>query len=413
MVGKKHESKGKPLRLFSPFSRDRLMTDTAPQGATADLRIRSVEAFAISFAMPQDRIVRHGIGAAVKRDTVLVKVQTECGVVGWGEAHHGRGPTSIADLINSTLSHFLEGRSAAAPMDAWAAIYARHLASHGQGAGTMIALSGIDMALWDARGRYWNTPCHLLMGGERKPVRAYAGGVSLGFQPAEKLVEEVAALVAANWRAVKLRFGDGVERDLPRLQAVRRAFPDLTIMVDVNCAYSLADLRRAAPALRDCEVLWLEEPFPAHDHRSYAEAKLLLGGVPLAAGENHYGRFEFHRLLEDGSVGIFQPDLSKAGGPTEVLRIADMAGAWKIPICPHIATGGLNHAATVHLLSAVDNGGWFEGDASPGNVFRDALCRIEPDAEGMVFAPQGPGWGVEVDESLIRAHPAIAGPGFV
>jgi len=185
-------------------------------------------------------------------------------------------------------------------------------------------------------------------------------------------------------------------------------------MVDANCAYSLHDLRRAAPALRDCGAYWLEEPFPAHDHRSYAEAKAMLGGaVPLAAGENHYGRFEFHRLLEDGSVGIFQPDLSKSGGPTEVLRIAHMAGAWKIPLCPHIATGGLNHAATVHLLSAVDNAGWFEGDASPGNVFRDRLCAILPDAEGRVWAPEGPGWGVAVDEDLVRTHPAIAGPGFV
>lgn len=382
--------------------------------AVKDLAIRKVEAFAVSFAVPQDKVVRHGIGAAVKRDTVLVKVSTECGVTGWGEAHHGRGPTSIADLINSTLSHFLKGRSAGAPVDAWSAIYARHLASHGQGAGTMIALSGIDMALWDALGKYLDVPCRVLWGGERRPIKAYAGGVSLGFQPPEALVEEVAALVAANWRAVKLRFGDTVERDVPRLLAVRRAFPELTIMVDANCSYTLHDLRRAAPALKECSAHWLEEPFPAHDHRSYAEGKAIMAGVvPLAAGENHYGRFEFHRLIEDGSIGIFQPDLSKSGGPTEVLRIAQMASGWKIPLCPHIATGGLNHAATVHLLSAVDNAGWFEGDASPGNIFRDRLCALVPDADGHVFATEGPGFGVEVDEALIRSYPAIAGPGFI
>ncbi len=90
-----------------------------------------------------------------------------------------------------------------------------------------------------------------------------------------------------------------------------------------------------------------------------------------------------------------------------------MAGAWKIPLCPHIATGGLNHAATVHLLSAVDNAGWFEGDASPGNVLRDRLCAVAPDAEGHVWAPEGPGWGVAVDEDLVRTYPVIAGPGFV
>ncbi len=94
----------------------------AAREAVADLKIRSIEAFPVSFRVPQDRVVRHGIGAAVKRDTVLVKVTTECGVVGWGEAHHGRGPTSIADLVNNTLSHFLSGRSAAAPVDAWGAV---------------------------------------------------------------------------------------------------------------------------------------------------------------------------------------------------------------------------------------------------------------------------------------------------
>ena len=95
--------------------------------------------------------------------------------------------------------------------------------------------------------------------------------------------------------------------------------------------------------------------------------------MPLAAGENHYTRFEFNRVIEDGAITILQPDLSKTGGITEVLRIAHLASAWKLPINPHTSMTGLNMAATIHFLAAIDNGGYFEGDVSKNNLFRDEL----------------------------------------
>ena len=106
---------------------------------------------------------------------------------------------------------------------------------------------------------------------------------------------------------------------------------------------------RPCPAYDEYDIGWLEEPFPAHDYESYALARHF-GSVPLAAGENHYTRFEFHRLIEDGSVTILQPDLSKTGGITEGLRIAHLASAWKLPINPHTSMTGLNMAATIHFL---------------------------------------------------------------
>ena len=119
-------------------------------------------------------------------------------------------------------------------------------------------------------------------------------------------------------------------------------------------------------------VGWLEEPFPAHDYRSYAMAAGF-ARVPLAAGENHYTRFEFHRLIEDRTITILQPDLSKTGGITETLRIAALASAWKLPIHPHSSMTGLNMAAAIHLLAAIDNGGYFggrrlEGQPVPGRA---------------------------------------------
>ena len=117
------------------------------------------------------------------------------------------------------------------------------------------------------------------------------------------------------------------------------------------------------PAMDELGIGWLEEPFPAHDYRSYREAKAF-GRTPLAAGENHYTRFEFNRVIEDGAITILQPDLSKTGGITEALRIAALASAWKLPVHPHSSMTGLNHAASIHFLAAIDNGGYFEGDVS-------------------------------------------------
>jgi L-alanine-DL-glutamate epimerase-like enolase superfamily enzyme len=159
---------------------------------------------------------------------------------------------------------------------------------------------------------------------------------------------------------------------------------------------------------------WLEEPFPPHDHRAYREARSY-GRTPLAAGENHFTRFEFAPLLADDSIGIWQPDLSKCGGLTEALRIAAIASAHKIPVHPHSSMTGLNQAATIHFLCAIDNAGYFEADVSRGNLFRDALVS-EPwriGADGCVRPSEAPGIGIELDEEWLRAHPAIEGPGYV
>jgi L-alanine-DL-glutamate epimerase-like enolase superfamily enzyme len=379
------------------------------------MRIADVVARAISFPIPPAQRVTLGIGTAVKKDAVVVKVVTESGLMGWGESHHGRAPGAVAHLVNTTLRQLVVGMDALDVVGVWQRIYRMQLGSHGMGAGTAIAMSGIDMALWDLRGRAVGWPLHRLLGGTARAIPAYAGGVSLGWQEPAALVEEARALVAGGYRAVKLRVGDTPARDLARVAAVRAALGDeVAILVDANTGYTLADARQAMPGLDAHGVGWLEEPFPAHDHRSYAVAASF-GRVPLAAGENHYTRFEFSRLIEDRVIGILQPDLSKTGGVTEALRIAAMASAWKLPVNPHTSMTGLNMAATLHVLAAIDNAGYFEADVSRDNLFRDRLTslpyRIGPD--GCVRPPEGPGLGVEVDEEVLRAHPVIDGPSYV
>lgn len=381
----------------------------------ADLKIVEIKAFPTSFPLPTEKRVALGIGTAIKRDAVVVKVSTAGGLVGWGEAHHGRAHGAVAKLIETTLSQLVLGMDAADVVGVWAKIYKMQLGSHGMGAATCLAMSGIDLALWDIRGQAAGMPIYRLLGGARKGVPAYAGGVSLGYQEPAKLVEEVRPLLERGYKAIKLRVGDTPKLDLLRIEAVRKAYgDDLVILTDANTGYTVADARAAMPGMDALNVGWLEEPFPAHDYRSYRMAAGF-GRTPLAAGENHYTRFEFNRVLEDGSISILQPDLSKTGGITEALRIAAMASAYKLPVNPHSSMTGLNQAASVHFLAAIDNGGYYEADVSQLNLFRDELvadpCPV--DRDGKVWPLDKPGLGLEVDEAFLRKHPAIEGPGYV
>ncbi len=367
------------------------------------MKIKSVEAFPLS--VPVENGISFGIGTVLRRDTVVVKIVTEGGLVGYGESHHGRAAGSVAHIVNSLLRYFIIGEDAGDIVGLWSRIYTMQLRSHGLGAATAIAMSGIDQALWDIKGKAAGLPLHRLLGASARAIPAYAGGVSLGWQEPAALVDEVAAALALGYKAVKLRVGDTPQRDLERTRAVREAFGDVEIMVDANTNYSLADALRVTPGYEELGVRWLEEPFAPHDYRAYASAKSYR--LALAAGENHYTRFEFARLIEEGKVDVLQPDLSKSGGITEVLRIAALGSTWKLPICPHTATTGINMAVTVHVLAAIENAGYFEGDISEPNPFRTQLVSqpYTVASDGTVRPLAAPGIGVEIDEEFMRAHP--------
>jgi L-alanine-DL-glutamate epimerase-like enolase superfamily enzyme len=365
--------------------------------------------------LPEGKTVTMGVGSTLKRDTIIVRVETSEGITGYGEAHPGRSPGAIVSLIHSTLAPLLIGMNATDCVGAWQRVHRMQLSSHGLGAGAAMALSGIDMALWDIRGKMANMPLYELLGGSLRRIPAYAGGIALGYQAKESLAEEAKGYVEKGYSALKLRVGDTVRSDIERLTYVRTVLGDhIDILADANTAYTVADARRVLPVLAEIKAGWLEEPFACNDFASYREAGKITPLVPIAAGENHYTRFEFALLQEAGVVQVWQPDLSKCGGITEGLRIAAMASAWRIPIHAHSSATGLNHAATLHFLSATENAGYFEACVSRFNPFRDMFgptFDIGPD--GCVEPPQAPGIGVEVDESIFDKYPLIDGPGYV
>lgn len=380
-----------------------------------DMKITRTTAIPLSYRLPEGKTVRLGVGATTKRDTIIVRVETDAGITGYGEAHPGRSPGAVVSLVNSTLHPLIAGMDASDVVGVFARVNRMQLSSHGLGAGAALAVSGIDMALWDIRGKAANLPLYQLMGGSKRRIPAYAGGISMGFQPPASLVEEARSYVARGYKAVKLRLGDNPRDDIARVQAVRAGLgDDIEILTDANTNYSLADARRVIPALAEARVAWLEEPFGCNDWNAYRMGAAISPLVAIAAGENHYTRFDFARLIEERSVQILQPDLSKTGGITEGLRIAAMASAWGLPIHPHSSATGLNHAASIHYLAALDNGGYFEACVSAFNPLRDMFgVSFEIGADGCVEPLDRPGIGLEVDEKIFEQYPAIDGPGYV
>lgn len=376
------------------------------------MKITEVKAFALSFKL--ENAPRRGVGQPVKKDMVVVRVKTEDGITGYGEAHHALAPTLVADIVNENLAPVVLGGNAMEVEELWQRMYLKQGQTHGPGNALYKAMSGIDVALWDARGKALQQPVFRLLGGARKKIRAYAGGVCMGFKPPPALLEEAQSFVDRGFTAIKLRMGDTVENDLARVRAVRSGLGDkIDIAVDMNTRYSFLDLQRALPGFEECKVYWIEEPFPPDAIADYAHFNARTH-VPLAGGENHFLRYQARQLLETKAIDVIQPDPCKAGGITETKKIADLAAAYRRAFAPHVGMSSIDSAACVHLLCAASNALIYEADGAAFNPFRDDLCSGEPKiVDGYIEPTEAPGLGFEVDESLFSKLPGIPGPCYV
>ncbi|MFT5448444.1 MAG: D-galactarolactone cycloisomerase [Gammaproteobacteria bacterium] len=376
------------------------------------MKITDVEATALSFKL--ENAPRRGSGQPVKKDMVIVRVKTEDGIVGYGEAHHALAPTVVADIVNYNIAPIVVGQDAMAVEDIWQKVYVKQGQTHGPGWSFFKALSGVDIAIWDARGKAMKQPVYSMLGGVRKKVRAYAGGVCLGYQTPAQLLEEAQQFVAAGWTALKLRLGDSVARDIERVEHVRKHLPaSIDLMTDANTRYTYLDAQRVLPALEACGVFWLEEPFTPDNLADYSRINASTR-IPLAGGENHFTRYQARELLERTAVDIIQPDPCKSGGITECKRIADLASAFRRSFAPHTGMSGIDGAACLHLLCSASNALVYESDCSALNPFRDELIHGGPTlVDGFVEPNEKPGLGLDVDESLFSKYPGIPGPCYI
>ena len=377
--------------------------------------VKIVEVRASAHSCPFDqKPIRMGLGRNVKRDIVLVRVISDDGLIGFGESHHGQNPTAMAEVVEKGIGSLLIG---ADPLDTegiWDRINKQQIVTHGLGAGSIMALSGIDIALWDLKGKILGQPVFRLMGGAQRKIRAYAGGLSLGFQPLDTLETEVGGLIAQGYTAIKMRIGDTPRRDAERVGHIRKTFGDeLDIAVDAATRYTELDIPDVIRYCEDNHVYWLEEPFTPDNIPAYQKLARHTK-IPLAAGENHYARPAFRELFEARAIAIVQADVCKTGGLSEGKKIADMAAAWHLHAAPHTSHSILSNAASAHLLAALPNGLIYEADVAPINPFRTDLAKVPFGVENGYIEPRDePGLGIEIDEAVLEAYPAIPGPCYI
>lgn len=343
------------------------------------------------------------------RTAMLVRVTADDGTVGWGEAYGPPEPS--AAIIDHVLAPLILGADPRDTLPLWERMYARTRDS-GRGGMVLHALSAVDIALWDLKGKALGVSVSRLLGGRfRERVQAYATG--LYFRPQEDFAADLAAeargYMAEGFRAIKLKVGLTPELDLRHARAVREAIgPEIELMVDANHAYDAATAIRLGRAFERLDVRWFEEPVIPEDLEGYAAVAQALD-LPIAGGEAEFTRFGFRRLLEARAVDIIQPDLTATGGFTECQRIAALASAHGVRYLPHVWGSAVGLAAGLQFVAALPPATaslrpiepLFELDRTP-NRFRDELAAEPLQFEaGWLTIPDRPGLGITIDEAAL------------
>jgi L-alanine-DL-glutamate epimerase-like enolase superfamily enzyme len=344
-----------------------------------------------------------GAGSILRRDFVLVRVELADGTVGYGEAFHGHAGTAVAEIVNTTMQEVVVGRGVDEMLGVREETRERFLVASGMG-GFIFALSGIDIAMWDAYGKSVGAPAWRLLGGIVPDFAAYAGGFTLGYSTPDLLVADLLALADRGYTAAKIRVGDGFEADAARVRAARENLGDtFHLMTDANLGLNY-DTSRLAVVLGEVGAQWIEEPYAPGSRDAY-EALAALRHVPVAAGENIFGADSFAEWIASGAIHVAQPDVSRVGGISEAIRVGHIAQAHGVRFVPHISHSALNHAATVTAMSAVGSKDFFEADPTALNPFRQGVISGGVTVEdGRAHLGDGPGLGVVVDEERLAAE---------
>ena len=378
------------------------MSASPPSPANAPLRIVCVRT--LVFRAPLAEPVQASFGMMRERPALLVRVEDEHGVFGWGEVWCNFptvGAEHRAHLIDSLVAPILCARAWEDPRSAFRELSRRlHVLGIQSGEPGPMAqvVAGTDVAMWDLAARRAAQPLWKMLGGS-PTVPVYASGLGPGSP------EVVAARkLQEGYRAFKLKVGFGQERDCANLGALRALVGSLPLMVDANQAWDPGEARSMSAALAEFAPRWLEEPIAADQSLSVWKQLARDSTIPLAAGENLRGMEAFEAALEAGAFGVIQPDLGKWGGFSGCLEVGKMARARGAMFCPHWLGGGIGLAATLHLKAAIGGPGYAEVDANP-NPLRDlGVIPAFKVHEGSITLSDIPGLGVVPNLAAIEPY---------
>ncbi|MFC6863987.1 mandelate racemase/muconate lactonizing enzyme family protein [Halomicroarcula sp. GCM10025817] len=376
------------------------------------MEIASIEPIPLSYSLPAGEGLGDARGFGHERATTLLRLETDTGVVGWGEAF-APGP-----IASATIEELF--RDDVLGMDPYAveSLAERSYADpyhFGGSAFVQSAVSAIDLACWDIIGKTVGKPVHTLLGGtERTTLTPYAS--TMYFTEKDRPIEEpMREAVEAGFTAAKIKIGTTLEEDVERVRTARGILgEDGHLMVDVNGNYRPDQAIRTAKAIEEYDITWIEEPVPPENLSGYREVKQHVD-VPIAAGEAHFGRFEFKRLVDDRLVDVVQPNLARCGGLSEARTIAKLASAENVGVRPHIWNSGVGLAAAVQFAASVPDYPNTRNVPEPmlvefdrsDNPLRDGILEAPFDPTGgSLDVPQEPGLGITVDEDTVETYRA-------
>ncbi|MDP6402032.1 MAG: mandelate racemase/muconate lactonizing enzyme family protein [SAR202 cluster bacterium] len=330
----------------------------------------------------------------------VIKVETDEGITGIGLSG---GVQEAEEIGRSILGHLKQYVIDQDPFDTervWDDMWQPKLV--GRRGITTRVISGIDIALWDIKGKVANRPVHKLLGGFADKVPVYiAGGYYEEGKGLEDLATEMETAVSMGAKAIKMKIGGApINEDVERVRVVRDAVgPEVKLMVDANCAYRYYEAIEIARKMEKYDIFWFEEPVNPDDYKGH---KLVSRAttIPIATGENEYTRYGFRDLIEERCAAIIQPDALIMGGVSEFMKVAALAQAHDLPVAPHG-----KQEVHIQLVAAVPNGltlEYYSGSTDPmwDKMFEETL-QLE---DGFVRPPDRPGMGIELNEEALAPH---------
>lgn len=341
---------------------------------------------------------------------ILVKLETDQGVSGWGES----SPNSrevVEAFIHHRMKHLIVGQDPFNVEMIWDQLFWRN---HDLGpAGALpYAIAGVDLALWDIKGKLLGQPVYRLLGGKyRDSMPAYGGfGLSGGGVSVDEAVKRALGLAEQGFKIVKLRMqireynlDPTPDPTLKYYTAVRKALPDdVELFVDPNEGYTGARAIQIGKALQSLGMQYYESPCPLENHQDTAEVVKALD-IPVLAGEKCYTRWQFRDLILQANPDVIQPDIIKSGGITEVKKIATLGQVFFKSLAPHNTKPTLGTAAAMHVMASISNTGPFI-EFIETSLYKDIMSVFENQVvfkEGKLWVPEVPGLGLTIDEKKV------------
>jgi len=385
--------------------------------------IKKIETFVLRAPLGKERFYSSQC-AFPERNSLLVRIETDNGIIGWGEGGQYGPPEPVASCIQNVLKPIIMNKDPREIAVHWNSMYV-NTRDFGQKGTYIEAISAIDIALWDITGQSLGVPVNMLLGGAfREGVTAYATGCYYRGSDyldvesnIDKLQEEAIRYKDSGFKMLKVKIGLlKIEDDIKRIKAIRNAIgPEVQLLVDCNHAYNSFNAIRIGKELEKLGVVFMEEPVTPEDYNGYIQVHNHLN-LAIAGGEAEYTRFGFEQFISRGCVDIIQPDITVCGGLSEWLKILAIAQSRGVMAIPHVWGSGIALAAALHATVNIpcfphtanpiplQNEPVIEFDKNP-NPLRDLLLNEKIKFEdGKLFVPKKPGLGISVNEDVLREY---------